>query len=122
VNAGIAIGLMPLIGFVAAAIATTLSAWIMAFQLWRGSRQMGPEAAFDARMRARLWRIVLAALGMGAVLYGVMTLLGAMLQADGLRYAALALLIGAGIIAYGIIGTAIGAFRLSDFRALKRKA
>ena len=121
VNAGIAIGLMPLIGFVAAAIATTLSAWIMAWQLWRGSRQMGPEAAFDDRMRARLWRIVLAALGMGAVLYGAMILLGAMLQEAGLRYAALAALIGAGIVAYGAIGTAIGAFRLSDFKALKRK-
>jgi putative peptidoglycan lipid II flippase len=122
VNAGIAIGLMPLIGFVAAAVATTLSAWIMAWQLWRGSRRMGPEAAFDDRMRARLWRIAVAALGMGGVLYGAMILLDTMLAETGLRYAALAMLIGAGIITYGAIGTAIGAFRLSDFRALKRKA
>lgn len=122
VNAALAIGLMPLMGFVAAAVATTLSAWIMAWQLWRGSRQMGPEAAFDDRSATRLWRIVVAALGMGAVLWGTMTLLSAMLAEPGLRYGALAILIGAGIVAYFAIGTAIGAFRLSDFRALKRKA
>ncbi len=121
VNAGIAIGLMPLIGFVAAALATTLSAWIMAWQLWRGSRFMGHEAAFDARLKARLWRIIVAALGMGAVLYGAMTLLAAMLDESGLRYGALALLIGAGISAYFGIGTAIGAFRLSDFARLRRR-
>lgn len=123
VNAGIAIGLMPVIGYVAAALATTLSGWIMAWQLWRGSRAMGPEAAFDARMTARLWRIVVAALAMGLVLWIGMIVLGPMLDARGLRIAGLALLIGAGIIAYFGIGTAIGAFSLRELKAgLRRKS
>lgn len=121
VNALIAIGLMPLIGFVAAALATTLSAWVMVWQLWRGSRGMGEAAQFDARFRARAWRILLAAFGMGVVLFGAMTALGPMLGTPGLRYAGLALLIGAGILSYFVIGTLIGAFRLSDFRSAMRR-
>ena len=122
VNALIAIGLMPLIGFVAAALATTLSAWVMVWQLWRGSRNMGPEAQFDDRFRARSWRILLASFVMGGVLFAVMTALGPMLGTDGLRYLGLALLIGAGIVSYFAIGAIIGAFRLSDFKsALRRK-
>ncbi len=122
VNAALAIGLMPLIGFTAAAIATTASGWIMAAQLWRGSRAMGPEAAFDSRMKTRLWRIVLAALVMGVVLWLGMILLGPLLGAPRLRVAGLALLISAGIIAYFGFGTAIGAFKLADLKsALRRK-
>jgi putative peptidoglycan lipid II flippase len=122
INAGIALGMMPVIGFVAAALATTLSAWVMVWQLWRGSRAMGPEAQFDDRFIARSWRIVAAALIMGGVLFGTMTALAPMLATPGLRYMALALLIAAGIVSYFASGVAIGAFRLSDFKAgLKRK-
>ena len=121
VNAGVAIGLMPLIGFAAAAFATTLSAWIMAWQLWRGSRGMGPEAQFDARFLSRTWRIVLAACVMGGVLYGAMLALETMLATPTLRFAALALLIGAGTVAYGLFGAAIGAFKLADLKTLRRK-
>ncbi|MCU0899704.1 MAG: murein biosynthesis integral membrane protein MurJ [Cypionkella sp.] len=121
VNAAIAIGLMPVIGFVAAALATTIAAWVMVWQLWRGSRGMGPEAAFDARFRARSWRIVLASAGMGAVLFGAMAALGPMLGTAGARYLGLTLLILAGIISYFALGTLIGAFRLSDFRSALRR-
>ena len=121
VNAVIAIGLMPLIGFVAAAVATTLSAWIMAWQLWHGSRAMGAEAQFDARLNKRLTRIILAAVAMGIVLYFTMIWLEPMFAARGLRFAALGLLIGAGVLTYGVIGTATGAFRMSDLKALRRK-
>jgi putative peptidoglycan lipid II flippase len=121
VNAVIAIGLLPVIGFVAAALATTLSAWVMVWQLWRGSRGMGTEATFDARFKSRSWRILLAASLMGAVLYGAMIALADMLAAPGLRYGALALLIGAGMVSYALAGTALGAFRLSDFASLRRR-
>ncbi len=121
VNALIAIGLVPLIGFAAAALATTLSGWIMVWQLWNGSRGMGDEAAFDARFRARLPRIAAAALGMGAVLYGMAVILGPSLAAPGLRYAALAGLVLSGIVAYFALGTLIGAFRLAEFRSLLRR-
>ncbi|WP_435257712.1 murein biosynthesis integral membrane protein MurJ [Thioclava sp. FR2] len=121
VNAALAIGLMPLLGFAAAAIATTVSGWIMAAQLWRGSRAIGPEAAFDSRMKARLWRIIAASLAMGVVLWLGMLVLGPMLGERGLRVAGLALLITAGILSYFGIGGLIGAFTKADLKAALRR-
>jgi putative peptidoglycan lipid II flippase len=120
-NAAIAVGLMPLIGFAAAALATTLAGWIMAAQLWIGSRKMGDEARLDDRFRARAPRIVLASALMGAVLWGAASLMGHILSSPGWRYAGLAGLIGLGIVTYFGTGTMIGAFRLSDFKRLRRQ-
>ena len=121
VNAVLAIALMPLLGFVAAAVATTLSGWIMAWQLWRGSRAMGSEAEFDTRMKARLWRIILSALVMGGVLWAGTIVLAPMLAAAGLRIAGLSILIAAGIITYFGFGTLIGAFSPAELRAALRR-
>ncbi len=120
-NAGIAIGLMPVIGFAAAALATTLSGWIMLAQLWFGSRAMGPEARLDARFAARVPRIIAASALMGGLLAGVAWQLAGPLQTGGLRYLALAGMVGAGVAGYFAIGTLIGAFRLSDFRSAVRR-
>jgi putative peptidoglycan lipid II flippase len=121
INAAFAIGFMPLIGFMAAALATTLSGWIMVAQLWLGSRGMGPEAQADDRLRARLPRILVASAVMAGCLYGMTLLLGPALGTPGVRYGALAALVASGIAAYGLSGTVIGAFRLSDFRAALRR-
>jgi putative peptidoglycan lipid II flippase len=121
INAAFAVGFMPVLGFVAAALATTVSAWVMVAQLWLGSRGMGPEAEADARLRQRLPRIMIASAVMAAALYGAGLLFGPALGTPGLRYAALAALVVAGIAAYAAAGTAIGAFRLADFRAALRR-
>jgi putative peptidoglycan lipid II flippase len=121
VNVAIAVGLLPLIGFVAAALATTLSGWTMVWQLWRGSRGMGPEAEFDDRFRQRMPRIVIAALAMGAILFAASLLLGPALGTHGWRYLALAALVATGILGYFGIGTLIGAFRITDFANLRRQ-
>jgi putative peptidoglycan lipid II flippase len=120
-NAAIAVGLMPWIGFAAAAWATTLAGWVMVWQLWSGSRKMGPEATMDDRFRARLPRIIAAALIMGAALWAATWALTPMLDARHWRFAALGILITLGIVTYFGAGTLIGAFRLADFRALRRK-
>lgn len=120
-NAVIAVGLVPLIGFAAAALATTLSGWIMVWQLWFGSRRMGPEAATDARFRNRTLRISAASAAMGAVLWATAWALGPLLAAGGLRYIALLILITVGIVSYFGIGALIGAFRLSDFKQAMRR-
>ncbi len=120
VNAGIALGLMPLVGFSAAAWATTVSSWIMAGQLWLGSRRMGHEARLDDRMRQRLPRILAACAVMGAVLWAGAMALAPVLASPGWRYAALAGLIAAGMVSYFGAGFALGAFRLSDLRSLRR--
>ncbi len=121
VNAAFAVLMMPVIGFMAAALATTVAGWIMVWQLWRGARGMGPEAAFDDRTRRRLPRIIAASVMMGVVLWGVSLLLGPALGTPGWRYGALAALIASGILAYGAAGMALGAFRLAEFRAHLRR-
>lgn len=121
VNAVIAVGLAPVLGYLSAAVATTLAGWVMVFQLWRGSRAMGEAAHFDSRFLSRLPRIVASALFMGACLWGAAWLIDGALHARGLRYLALAGLIGIGIVAYFAFGGLIGAFRLAEFKsALKR--
>lgn len=120
-NAAIAVGLMPLMGFAAAALATTLAGWIMVAQLWFGSRSMGDEARLDARLSRRLPRIAMASVIMGAVLWGGAQLLAQPLTADYWRYFALAALIAAGMVSYFASGAALGAFRLSDLKSLRRQ-
>ncbi|MBK5928090.1 murein biosynthesis integral membrane protein MurJ [Rhodobaculum claviforme] len=121
VNAVVAIGLAPVIGFIAAAIATTLAGWTMVGQLALGARGMGPEGRYDDRLRRRLPRILLAAVGMGAVLWPTEALLAEALATPGLRYAALAGLIGVGGASYAALGALTGAFRPSDLRRALRR-
>ena len=121
VNAAVAIGLSFYIGYIAAALATTLAAWVMVWLLYRGSRNMGEAARFDDRFRSRLWRIVVASGLMGALLAGAMLVIGPAFGMETIRYAALLLLVLVGIIGYFLIGQMIGAFRLSEFKAAVRR-
>lgn len=121
VNAVIAIGAAPLIGFSAAAWATTIAGWVMLAQLWRGARQFGSAAQLDDRMRHRLPRIALASAIMGAALWAMRLALADMLATGGLRYVALALLVLGGMGVYGLAALALGAFRASDLKAGLRR-
>ncbi|WP_108482850.1 murein biosynthesis integral membrane protein MurJ [Oceaniglobus ichthyenteri] len=121
VNAGLAIGLMPFIGFLAAAIGTTVAGWAMVWLLARGGRKMGEAAQFDDRFRRRIWRILAASLGMGLCLWVATVILGPLFGMAGLKYLALAVLVLIGMGSYYIIGTAIGAFALSDIRGAVRR-
>jgi putative peptidoglycan lipid II flippase len=118
-NAVLAVGLMPLIGFTAAALATTLSAWIMVGQLWWGARRMGPEAQFDDRLMSRLPLVLMACVAMVLVIWAGALLLQPWLQAAGWRYPALALLVALGGVAYFGSGFALKAFRWSELKGLR---
>ncbi|TDL81936.1 murein biosynthesis integral membrane protein MurJ [Palleronia sediminis] len=120
VNAAVAIGLAPVIGFAAAALGTTLAAWAMAALLVRGTGGMGDTARLDARVMGRIPRIVAASLAMGAVLWAVERALAPLWggPAEGL---ALALLVGAGIAAYFGIGALIGAVVWREIRGALRR-
>ncbi|KAF0115801.1 MAG: virulence factor [Rhodobacteraceae bacterium] len=120
-NAALAFGLMPWIGFSAAAWATTLSAWVMVAQLWWGARAMGDEARFDARVLSRFWRITLASALMGAALWGGWSLLQPLLEQRAYRILGLAILIGIGMASYALAAVALRAVRLSDLKALRRQ-
>ena len=120
-NAAIAVGLAPYIGWIAPALATTLAAWAMVLMLALGNRSMGDVARFDARLRRRLWRVCLASAGMGAVLWMLFIVMAPFLGMTGVRYAALAVLIGLGMLAYALFGQLFGAFKLSEFRDAMRR-
>ncbi len=117
VNAGTAIALAPLLGFIAAALGTTLAGWVMTFQLWWGKHHMGEAAMFDARLKDRAPRLLVSALLMGAVLYGLAGALHGALHTPVLRYGALALLVAAGAASYAGFALASRGVRLADLRS-----
>jgi len=123
VNAGLAIGLAPVIGFTAAAWGATIAGWAMVALLWFGSRGMGEAAQPDTRFWDRAWRILVASAVMGAVLWGAETALHTALQLPVWRYAALAALIAIGGAAYAAAGSVLGAFTMSDLcSSMRRRA
>ena len=121
VNVAVAVGLMPFVGFVAAALGTTVAGWTMAWQLWRGARGMGEAAETDARLRARLPLILAAAAVMGAVLWGAAWALAGPLGTPTVRYFSLALLVALGIATYFGAAFALGAVRMADLRGALRR-
>ncbi len=120
-NAGIAIGLAPVVGWIAPAIATTIAAWGMVALLGVGAKRYGDVARFDPRFRRRIWRIILASMLMGVALWAANVVLGPMLGLPWWRALALALLVGVGMVSYFGLGHMIGAFRIAEFRSAMRR-
>lgn len=117
VNLVIAVALAPVIGFAAAALGTTLAGWIMALQLYLGTRSMGEAARMDSRLLARIPRIALAALIMGGAVWLLQSqVLDGALMAPGRRYLALAGLVIGGVAVYAVMAIGLGAMRLADIR------
>ena len=122
VNAAIALGLAPFIGFIAAALGTTVAGWVMLVQLWRGTRGDGrrrrarrpppPRGARGSRSPAWPW----------ARSCRRRALLAGALADPLLRYGALALLVAIGMAAYGAAALAFGALRPADIRAALRSS
>ena len=121
VNAGVAVGLAPVVGWIAPAIAATLAGWSMVVLLAIGARGYGAAAKFDARLRKRLWRIVLAAVLMGVALRAGSDALQVLLDVPWWRGLALVILIAIGALSYFGIGQLIGAFRMAEFRGALRR-
>lgn len=121
VNAVVAVGLAPVIGWIAPAIATSLAAWSMVLQLLWGTRRMGTVAKLDDGFYRRIWRIIAASALMGAVLWGAMLFMQPWFQPGWSRVPALALLIGIGMLSYAIAGRAFGAFSPADLRGMTRR-
>ncbi|MGP9805249.1 murein biosynthesis integral membrane protein MurJ [Paracoccus sp. NSM] len=116
VNAVVAFGLMPVIGFLAAALATTLAAWVMAAQLWWGSRRMGEAVRVDPRLRRALPRLLACSALMALALWGMREGL-----ADWPRIPALAIMVFGGAALYFALAFVIGGYRPSELKAaLKR--
>jgi len=121
INAGLAIGLSPYFGFLAAAIGTTTAGWSMLLLLWFGSRKLGPAAAMDARLRAKVPKIAFASLVMGAALASAAYLLEPWLFDPALRYIALGALVSLGAVVYAAVVILTGALRFADLKAMLRR-
>jgi putative peptidoglycan lipid II flippase len=121
VNAGLAFGLKPVVGWIAPAIAASAAGWVMVALLAFGARGMGEVARFDDRFHRRAWRIVAASVVMGGVLLAAVTAFDWAFALPRWRYLALFGLIVLGAVSYFSAGQILGAFRLGDFkRAIRR--
>ena len=118
VNAAVAFGLMGTVGFLAAALGTTMAAWFMVAQLWWGTRGMGTAARADARLIRSLPRILISSLLMAAGLWVLRRWLAADGEGDPLG---LAILVFGGAALYFALSFATGAIRPADLKAAVRR-
>ncbi|MBO9711531.1 murein biosynthesis integral membrane protein MurJ [Sphingomonas sp.] len=121
VNIAANLALIPLVGHVGPPLATALSSTVNVWMLYATLAKRGHFVA-DAQLRRRIPRLALAAVLMGAAIWGFDRLLDPWL--NGLiweRYGALVVLVGAGCAIYGVACFATRAFLLSDLKALVRR-
>jgi putative peptidoglycan lipid II flippase len=121
INAGLAVGLAPYVGWLAPAIAATVAGWGMYALLAMGARGLGEAARVDARFRRRIWRIISASIVMGAALWFFNIQLSTLLAVPWWRGLGLLILLVLGAIAYFGAGQILGAFKLSEFKAAMRR-
>jgi putative peptidoglycan lipid II flippase len=111
---GLALGL----AHVGVALALTAAGWVNALLLMALLNRRG-HFAFDARSRRSLPRILAAALAMGVLLLLLEGLLAPALGGSlALRVAALAVLVGGGLLGFALFALVFGA---ADWRELKRR-
>lgn len=120
INALVAVGLSFFIGYLAAAVATTVAAWGMVALLWFGKKAMGEDVRTDARLLRRAPRILIAALLMGALLWGSESALSPVFALS--RGLGTLLLVAIGIVGYFTIAHLIGAVRMAELKGSMRRS
>ena len=122
INAALALGLMPWLGWISAAVATTLSSWVMVALLAGSARKFGDVARISPTVKSRVLRMCIASGIMGATLWCV-AMVVMDYAADAPSRIALALgLIALGIVVYGIAGRSLGAFDVQDLKSSLRRS
>jgi putative peptidoglycan lipid II flippase len=112
-------GLMPHLGI---AVATTLGGWLNAGLLYATLIRRG-DLVLDTRLRSALRAILANSAVMGAVVWVVSAYLAGMFVAPGIiaRTVALAAVVGAGLLVYGVGTLALGAVEIRQLRTLLRR-
>lgn len=120
-NVALSLLLFQAFAFLGIALATAIAAWLNAGLLaWRLHR-LG-FLVTDRRLRNRLPRTLLSSLVMGVVLWGGAGLLGpALAGPPPVDIAALAVLVGGGLVLFGLLALASGAVTTEEFRQLLRR-
>ena len=121
INVVIAVGLMGVMGYLAAALGTTLAAWGNFFLLWRGTKTMDGAATIDARLARAAPRILAASVLMGVVIWAGAGMISPYLEGGFIRYLALLGLVVFGGAVYGISVVIMGGVRPSDLKAALSK-
>ena len=109
------------IGYLAAALGVTMSAWGMVALLWLGTNKMGEAAVLDTRFFRTLPRIVASAAIMGGGVWLGQVILGEWLYTDGLRYPALAALVIFGVGLYGVALLLTKAYSLGELKGMLKR-
>ena len=117
VNVALNLALMGPLAHVGIALATTLAGWLNVGLLAAGLARRGYLKP-DARLKRRLPRMVAAAAGMAALLWAVALGLEGPLETAGVRIAALAAIVVAGLVGYGALAAGLGALSPGEMRAL----
>ena len=121
VNIAANLALIPTIGQVGPPLATALSSTVNVWLLYLTLKKRGHFVA-DLKLRRRTPRMLLAALLMGAAIFGFDRLLDPWLSGFiWQRYLALTVLVGTGIAVYGVACFLTGAFALDDLKLLLRR-
>ncbi|MEL6765728.1 MAG: murein biosynthesis integral membrane protein MurJ [Pseudomonadota bacterium] len=118
-NLVVALAGAPLIGWLAAPLAATLAAWLNLVLLWRGARRADPDLTLDARLAARLPRILAATVAMAVVVLALSSLALGLTPLE--RAAVLAVTVMLGLASYGGAGLLLRAFTLADFKGALRR-
>jgi putative peptidoglycan lipid II flippase len=107
------------LGVVGLALATAVAAWVNVALLALGLRRR-KFLRLDAQNRNRLPRILLASLLMGALLWSGQNALDGWFDAGfWVGVGGLALLVGGGLVGYGLLALLLGAVAPSELRALR---
>jgi putative peptidoglycan lipid II flippase len=123
VNAALTVLLGVQLGFahVGIACATSICGWLNALCLIGVSWRRG-HFRLDARSRRAMPRMVAAAVGMGVVLVAMERVLaGALAGRAVVRYASLAGLVGAGLLAFAVLVVALGGVDWRELNRLRRR-
>jgi len=121
INAVLALGLMPWMGWIAAAVATSVSSWAMVGLLTLSARGFGDVARLTPRVKMRIVKMCVAAGIMGAVLWGMSALAMGYAATVPIRILGTVALIVLGGVIYGVSGYAMGAFDVQDLKSSLRR-
>ncbi len=119
-NIVLALALFPVMGFLSVALATSVATWIQVGLL---AGKLGLQGRFKPtpRLASRLLRILIASAGLAVFLHfglGHTDEIAGILF--GRKWLAVLALAGAGLGVYGLLTTAVGAARLSDYKAISK--
>ena len=114
--------LMQVLAHVGIALSASLAAWMNAILLWVILRRRG-FLVVDIRLRSRLPRIAAASVLMALALWGAQFALGGLLAGPfgAANHGALAVLVGGGLVLFGLLAQVTRAASLGDLRAMMRK-